>query len=203
MQLLTNTLEVRRQGQDGWTRLIGDVEARNDTDQWSLLSVDLATPEVLARRCAGTQQITLRGLGDGAIGCQPGGIGRGGPSPSQQAVPWSLALCLPDPRDLNGDGVIDGADIGLALAGWGDGEAGDGSRLGEILAAVGETTTDRLMAYGACALAGAGAAKAKVSAMAAGGWMAQERPVNAVLRLRLLVSPRTEAQLTLDCHLLP
>lgn len=201
MQLLTNTLEMRRQ--DGWTRILGDVEATNDGDQWSLLSVDLDVPAVLARKFAGTQQVALKGLGDGAIGCQPGGIGRGGPSAALKAVPWSLALCLPDPRDLNRDGVIDGADIGLALAGWGGEEGDDGATLGQILAAVGETTADRLMAYGACSLAGAGSAKAKVSALAPNAWMVQELAVHAVLRLRLLVSPRTECRVTLDCHLLP
>jgi hypothetical protein len=58
---------------------------------------------------------------------------------------WETADCIPCPGDFNGDGVVDGADIGILLAEWGSCDKGciadvdgdgdvDGADLGRFLA---------------------------------------------------------------------
>ena len=58
---------------------------------------------------------------------------------------WIVKIPVPCPADLNGDGIVDGADLGIMLGNWGTSGAGDfdgngtvdGADLGVLLAAWG------------------------------------------------------------------
>ena len=110
----------------------------------------------------------------------------------QLVGPWLHAVVVPAAGDLTGDGVVDGADIGQATAGW----SGDGTELGQVLASQGGS--ELVVAHGSIVVP-AGAGTASVTLTPALG-LAAALPEGALAkyRFRALVSAGTKLVVTPD-----
>lgn len=108
----------------------------------------------------------------------------------QLVGPWLHAVVVPVAGDLTGDGVVDGADIGQATANW----SGDGTELGQVLAATG--ACELVVAHGSISVP-SGAGSASVTLLPALG-VAAALPAGAVAkyRFRALVSAGTKLVVT-------
>jgi hypothetical protein len=167
----------------------GNFRGANETYSTIVAGCDVPIPDCVAVEASGVLLLTASSLGaPGPIAVGPGGTARINGS----TVAWTTALIVPHAGDLDGDGDVDAADLGIVLAEWDAGDPAERDRrLSAVLAAYGGSG-DEVVGWGAATLEGAGKAKARVSALHIVAGREIEEPTSCVLRVRLLISPRTE-----------
>ena len=152
----------------------GKLIAVNNSSDDGLLAADLALPGLTFAILTGTVVLSIQRIGE-AIWLKPDGL-------------WSYAIVLPLGSDLNGDGVVDSADIGRALAQWQSCQSAE--LLGQVLADQG--SEEQVVGYASVSIAGASTASLKVEP----AMLATPLPSasDAVLRVRLWISPGAKAE---------
>lgn len=181
-----------------WTktarRIAGKVVAKNDGDEAAVLAVDLPLPKFACQSIVG--MVSTSGNAPAGV---PWSIEPAGVTDSEALgvpVAWCICIAVPDSQDLNGDGVVDGGDVGKVLAEWSAMEE-PSAILGQVLAAQGDG--DELVAAVAYTVeSGGGPMKVKSSAPAVIPQCELVEPVDAVLRVRLGVSAGATVELVLD-----
>ena len=176
-------------------RIAGRVEAVNEGDEASqILSIDLPIPACVVQKIGGFVDIKARSTINDRFEILPAGvmIGHAG------VQLWSICLAVPDPHDLNGDGVVDGADVGKVLAAW---SYGSGPLIGSVLAAAGKG--DRFVAWNSWPFSGGGHGGFKALAMLVVHGNELTEPTDAVLRIRIGVSPMTSLEIVVDASIVP
>ena len=164
MQILKNTLAFIQTSP--MMVLNGDLHALNDGNVLELLSFDLPMPGLTFGSIAGNTSLSISAVGN--LSLQPEGN-------------FLFAIVVPEPSDLTGDGVVDGADIGAVLAAWTD----SGAQLGQVVADQGK----KQQVVGYVSGAWEGSSSIAMTLYPPILCVPLPKPTDCVLQVRMVVSP--------------